>query len=109
VYGGDLAARARALRIQTLLTPFRAPKANAIAERVIRTLRNDCLDHVLILNEQHLRVVLGAYVAYYNADQPHRSLALAPPTPASRDPTAAGAITSRPVLGGLHHAYRLAA
>jgi transposase InsO family protein len=49
VYGGDFAARARALGIQTLLTPFRAPRANAIAERVVRTLRNDGLDHVLIL------------------------------------------------------------
>jgi len=109
VFGGDFAARARVLGIQTLLTPFRAPKANAIAERVVRTLRNNCLDHRLILNEQHLRVVLGEHVAYYNADRPHRSLALAPPTPASRDPAAGGAITARPVLGGLHHVYRLAA
>ena len=87
VYGGDFAARAKALGIQTLLTPFRAPKANAIAERVVRTLRNDCLDHVLVLNEQHLRLVLAEYVAYYNTERPHRSLALAPPLPASRGTT----------------------
>jgi putative transposase len=92
-----------------LLTPFRAPKANAIAERVVRTLRNECLEHVLILNEQHLRSVLAEYVAYYNADRPHRSLALEPPLPAARSPASTGAIRSRPVLGGLHHSYSRAA
>ena len=100
VYGGDFAARAEALGIETLLTPFRAPKANAIAERVVRTLRNECLDHVLILNERHLAIVLAEYVAYYNAERPHRSLALEPPLPASRSPVPTGAIRSRPVLGG---------
>ncbi len=49
--------------VDTVLTPFRAPKANAIADRVARTLRNECLDHVLILNELHLRAVLAEYVA----------------------------------------------
>ena len=109
VYGGDFVARATALGIDTLLTPYRAPKANAIAERVVRTLRNECLDHVLILNEQHLRAVLAEYVAYYNADRPHRSLALEPPLPATRSPATRGAVRSRAVLGGLHHVYQPAA
>ncbi len=109
VCGGAFGARARPLGIQTLLTPFRAPKANAIAERVVRTLRNDCLDHVLTLNERHLRAVLAEYMAYYNTDRPHRSLALEPPLAASRSPVTAGASRSRPVLGGLHHAYPRAA
>ena len=109
VYGRDFASRARALGIQTLLSPFRAPRANAIAERVVRTLRNECLDHVLILNEQHLCSVLAEYVAYYNTDRPHRSLALEPPLPASRSPVATGTVRSRPVLGGLHHVYNRAA
>ena len=73
------------------------------------TLGNECLDHVFILNEQHRRSVLAEYLAYYNADQPHRSLALEPPLPASRSPVTTGAITSRPVLGGLHHSYSRAA
>ena len=75
----------------------------------MRTLRNDCLDHLLILNEQHLRAVLAEYVAYYNLDRPHRSLALEPPLPAPRSPAPTGAIGSRPVLGGLHHSYHRAA
>ena len=75
----------------------------------MRTLRNECLDHLLILNKQHLRIVLAEYVAYYNADRPHRSLALEPPLPASRSPVTTGAIRARPVLGGLHHVYQRAA
>jgi putative transposase len=109
VYGGDFAARAKALGIQTLPTPLHAPTANAIAERVVRTLRNECLDYLLILNEQHLRTVLAEYVAYSNADRPHRSLALEAPLPASRSPVPTGTFRSRPVLGGLHHVYHRAA
>jgi transposase InsO family protein len=109
VYGAGFVPRAAKIGINTVLTPYRAPRANAIAERVVRTLRNDCFDHLLILNEQHLRAVLVEYVAYYNLDRPHRSLALEPPLPASRSPAPTGAIGSRPVLGGLHHSYHRAA
>jgi putative transposase len=109
VFGADFVPRAARLGIDTLLTPFRAPKANAIAERVVRTLRNECLDHVLIFNEQHLRSVLAEDVSYYNTERPHRSLALEPPLPASRSLVSTGTVRSRPVLGGLHHVYRRAA
>jgi transposase InsO family protein len=110
VYGGDFAARARGLGIETLLTPVRVPRANAIAERVVRTLRNECLDHLVAVNEAHLRAVLGEFVAYYNAERPHRSLDLQPPLAPHRH-GAAGAdrIRARPVLGGLHHVYERAA
>ena len=60
MYGVDVVQRARRLGIKTLLSPVRAPRANAIAERVIGTLRQECLDHVVILNEPHLRAVLAA-------------------------------------------------
>ena len=103
VYGSDFASRAKAIGVETLLTPFRAPQANAIAERVVRTLRNECLDHVLILNERHLETVLAEYVAYDNTEHPHRSLTLEPPLRASRSPVPTDPISSRPVLGGLHH------
>ncbi len=81
--------------------------AAAIAERVVRTLRNDCLDHLIPLNEAHLRAVLTEYAASYNAERPHLSLHLEPPVP--RAPTGSGAVRAQPVLGGLHHAYRRAA
>jgi hypothetical protein len=99
--------------METLLTPFRSPRANAIAERVIRTLRKECLDHVLVSNERHLDAVLQEDVAYYSADRPHRGLELVPPLP-SVPPLRAthappGRIVARPVLGGLHHVYERAA
>ena len=110
VYGRDSVARARGLGIETLLTPVRAPRANAIAERVVRTLRNECLDHVIVANEAHLRVLLDEFTAYYNADRPHRSLQLEPPLAPHRDVRSrAGPSRARPVLGGLHHVYERAA
>jgi transposase InsO family protein len=113
VYGGDFVARATGLGIEIVLTPFRAPKANAIAERVIRTFRRECLDHVLIVNEEHLQAVLQEYVGYYNAERPHRSLMLTPPRPSARTSHRPGAspghVVVRPILGGLHHVYERAA
>ena len=106
VYGAEFVPRARRLGIRTLLSPVRAPRANAIAERVVRTLRNECLDRLVILNERHLRAVLAEFVAYYNADRPHRGLALDTPRPAVR--ATAGRIRARAILGGLHHAYERA-
>ena len=108
VYGGDFAQRAAALGIETLLTPVRAPRANAVAERVIGTLRRECLDHLIVLNERHLRAVLAEFIRYYNRDRPHRTLQLAAPPP-SEPLTATGPIRARPVLGGLHHVYERAA
>jgi transposase InsO family protein len=88
-------------------------ETNALAERVIRTLRTECLDHVLVLHERHLEVVLREYAIYYNRARPHRGLSLVPPVPgarASRPPgSAPGRIIARPVLGGLHHVYEPAA
>ena len=76
----------------------------------MRTLRNECLDHVIVINETHLRAVLGEYVAYYNAERPHRGLHLEPPlAPRGDAPAHAGPIRARPVLGGLHHVYERAA
>jgi transposase InsO family protein len=110
VYGGDFVRRSRGLGIESLLTPVRAPRANAIAERVVRTPRNECLDHVIGVNEAHLRAVLGEFAAYYNVERPHRSLHLEPPVPAHRRAAPlASRIHARPVLGGLHHVYEAAA
>jgi transposase InsO family protein len=71
---------------------------------VIGTLRRECLDHLIILNEQHLRSVLTEFVGYYNLERPHRTLRLETPKPALRP--VEGRVQSRPVLGGLHHVYK---
>ena len=63
--------KARAIGIKTVLTAVRAPQANAIAERVVGTLRRACLDQLIIVNERHLRLVLREYVAHYNHVRPH--------------------------------------
>jgi transposase InsO family protein len=109
-YGRDFPRRAHDLGVHAVPTPFRAPRANAIAERVIRTLRTECLDHVLVLGERHLEVVLAEYAHYYNTERPHRSLGQTPPLPTAPGPRApSGRIIARPVLGGLHHVYQRAA
>jgi putative transposase len=92
--------------IRIIRTPVRAPKANAIAERFIGTLRRECLDHLLIAGPRHLAVVLGEFVEHYNTHRPHRSLGQHPPS--GRTPPPRGA-TVRPLrrdrLGGLVHEY----
>ena len=108
--GGDFIARARRIGIETILTPVCAPNTNAIAERVIGTLRRQCRDHVIAVNERHLRRVPGEYVQHYNAMRPHWSLAL--DSPEGRKPVqrmSSRRVDSKPVLGGLHHEYRWAA
>jgi hypothetical protein len=91
-------------------TPIRAPQANAYAERFVRTVRNECLDWLLILGRRHLESVLRVYTAHYNRERPHRGLALL--TPETGDPTGlptAGKIDRRDRLGGLIHEYYRAA
>jgi transposase InsO family protein len=103
VYGSDFPARASGLGIRTVLTPVRAPRANAVAERLVGTLRRECCDHLIVVNERHLRAVLAGFVRYDNADRPHRALGLETPRPARRP--GQGPIRASPVLGGLHHVY----
>ncbi len=85
---------------------MRAPNANSIGERVVGTLRRECLDHLIILGEHHLRAVLAEFVTYYNRERPHRALHLETPVASARSGT--GEIHSRPILGGLHHVYQRA-
>jgi putative transposase len=99
--------------IRTLRTPVRAPRANAYAERWVRTVRTECLDWLLILSRRHLERVLHVYVGHYNHHRPHRGLALAPPEPRpQREPvgsTVAAHVRRRDLLGGLLHEYYQAA
>jgi putative transposase len=96
--------------ITVIRTPFRAPQANAYAERFVRTVRGECLDWLLILGRRHLEHVLRTYATHYNRERPHRALALVPPEASSGGtrPVAAR-IERRDLLGGLIHEYRAAA
>ena len=107
VYGRDIDARLARLDIIGVRTPFRSPRANAVGERVVRTFRAECLDHLIVINEKHLRAVLREFIRYYNHERPHRTLALETPVPRPVMPE--GRVVSRPILGGLHHAYARAA
>jgi transposase InsO family protein len=99
--------------VKVIKTPVRAPKANAIAERFVRTVRAECLDWLLIMNRRHLERVLRVFVDHYNTHRPHRSLDLKPPDPHARKlrvaerPTAT--VERRDRLGNLIHEYNLAA
>jgi putative transposase len=108
IYDARFRARLRGLGVRCLLSPPRAPKANAICERLVGTLRRDCLDHVLIFGERHAERVLREYVRYYHG-RPHRSLRAQPPDGARwlapRLAATSRELTAIPVLGGLHHRY----
>jgi transposase InsO family protein len=98
--------------IRIVRTPVRAPKANAYAERWVRTVRSECLDWLLIRNRRHLERVLTVYIEHYNTARPHRGIDLQTPLPASQPPAGTGRIehierVDR--LGGLLHEYHHAA
>jgi putative transposase len=98
--------------IQVLKTPYRAPKANAFCERLLRSVRQECLDYFLIFAQRHLQRLLKEYVAYYNHARPHQGIGQCIPIPlVPTDPTQlrANEVQVIPILGGLHHRYRLAA
>jgi putative transposase len=92
---------------RVIRAPIRTPVANAYAERFVRTVRYECLDWLLIVNQRHLERVLQTYFEHYNSERPHRALEFRSPTPAPRP--AIGPIARRDRLGGLIHEYRRAA
>ena len=110
VYGGVFRARVLAMGIEEVVTAPRSPWQNAFAERVIGSIRRECLDHVIVLNEWHLRRILASYLAYYHRSRTHLSLGKDAPNGRPVQPAGAGKIVAFPQVGGLHHRYvRLAA
>jgi len=101
----------RSSGLEVIRTPFRAPQANGVAERFVRTVRSECLDWLLILNDQHLERVLAVFADHYNGHRPHRALALTPPRPTPPPATECGEarVQRRDRLGGVVHEYVLAA
>jgi transposase InsO family protein len=103
VYGEAFTRRVRAMGIRDRPTAPRSPWQNGYAERSIGSIRRECLDHVIVFGEQHLRRVLRSYQQYYNGTRTHLSLAKDAPLP--RAIQTVGSILPLPVLGGLHHHY----
>jgi len=103
VYGAVVTRRLRAMGIRDKPISAGSPWQNGFAERLIGTIRRECVDHLVVLGEAHLRRVLIKFATYYNECRIHRSLNK--DAPFQRAIERLGAITSRPVLGGLHHQY----
>jgi len=98
--------------IKILKTPYHAPRANAICERFVGSVRRECLDHLFILHEKQLHHVLRAYVQYFNRARPHQGIRQQIPAQFGETvPADDGGrkILCLPVLGGLHHDYRRSA
>jgi transposase InsO family protein len=102
-YGEIFVRRVRSIGIRDRPTSFRSPWQNAYAERLIGSIRRECIDHVVVFGERHLRHVLLSYINYYNGTRTH--LSLNKDAPISRAAENAGRIICRPILGGLHHHY----
>jgi transposase InsO family protein len=103
IYGSVVTRRLRAMGIRDKPTAPASPWQNGFAERLIGSIRRECVDHVIVLGEAHLRRTLGAYAHYYNGTRTH--LSLNKDAPMSRAAETAGRIICHPILGGLHHQY----
>jgi transposase InsO family protein len=103
VYGTVVTRRLRAMGIRDKPIAPASPWQNGFAERLIGSIRRECLDHIIVLGEVHLRRILKSYARYYNETRTH--LALDKDAPLSRTVKRAGRILCRPILGGLHHEY----
>ena len=101
--------RIRALEIEEVITAPRSPWQNPYAERVIGSIRRECLDHMIVINEAHLRRILTSYFEYYHESRPHLSLDRNAPDPRQVETPAEGKVIAIPQVGGLHHEYRRAA
>jgi transposase InsO family protein len=119
IFARHLDESMRALGLEVLLSPFASPKANAICERVIGTIRRECLDWMIPLSDAHLRSILREWVAHYNGERPHSALGPGVPGPPAGSARAAkpesprrwtpGALVrAKSVLGGMHHEYSFA-
>ncbi|MDP8255060.1 MAG: integrase core domain-containing protein [Candidatus Alcyoniella australis] len=101
------------MNIRGIPTPFEAPNANAFCERLIGTLRRECLDHMLIFNERQLFRILREFRDFYNQERYHQGIRRIPKPsediPSSRNLEGKGRVVATPVLNGLHHSYRLVA
>ncbi len=104
-YGSYFCNRVEAMGIKEIVTAPRSPWQNADVERVIGSIRRECLDHIVIFNERHLRRVLSSYVDYYQRTRTHLSLDKDCPDSRPIMPRKIGKVVAIPQVGGLHHRY----
>ena len=116
IYSSELDRAVHEMGVRVLRTPVRAPRANCFCERVVRTIRRECLDFIITLSENHLRCTLKEWISHYNHGRPHRSLGPGIPAPLGPVPSPNAnrhqlpnncCVKAKPVLGGLHHEYTL--
>jgi len=105
-YGKDFRRRVKAMSVKEILIAPQSPWQNPFAERVIGSIRRECLDHFVILNEKHLLRILDEYVEYYNNCRTHLSLKKNSPKPRTVERPEKGKVISIPKVGGLHHLYK---
>jgi len=109
IYGEEFRSRVANMGIEEITTAYCSPWQNAYVERVIGSIRRECLDHMIVLGENHLRHILAEYVEYYNTVRAHQSLDGNSPTPRDVEPPENGRVVATPYLGGLNHRYSRAA
>ena len=106
IYGERFSRQAKMLDIRETVIAPRSPWQNAYAERVIGSIRRECLDHIVVIGERHLRGILSNYVDYDNETRTHLALAKDAPEPRSAQASSQGRVVEVPRVGGLHHEYR---
>jgi transposase InsO family protein len=102
-YGTMFGGKKNRFGIDEIVTSYRSPWQNGYVERVIGSIRRECLDHVIVLNESHLRNILTDYISYYNKYRTH--LGINKDTPEGRSVLKEGEIYKVPAVNGLHHVY----
>ena len=105
IYGSQFQKRVKSMGIEEVLSAPRSPWQNAFVERVIGSIRRDCLDHVVVLNDRHLKRILTSYFNYYHCWRTHLSLGMDSPESRSVQSPELGKVVQFPEVGGLHHHY----
>ena len=105
IFGDEFGRQVRDMNIEEVLSAPRSPWQRAYVERLIGSIRRECLDHMIVCNETSLRRILTTYFSYYHATRPHLSLEKDSPEPRTVHPPELGRVISIPQVGGLHHRY----
>jgi transposase InsO family protein len=109
IYGQDFRERMKHLGIEEVIIAYRSPWQSPYVERLIGSIRRECLDHVIVFSEGHLRRILTSFFAYYHEARTHLSLDRNAPVPREVEPPTMGKVIAIPQVGGLHHRYTRAA